>query len=327
MPASTAAWIDGPSASASGMLTTSPSGCEATAASIRSLIATMSNVSGAWYSTVTPMSSPAASTPLAATDQNGSEACPCVTTTKRKSRCVTPPSPFPSPSPLPSSPLLVHAVAARANTNASTANLFTIEPTPFSPGDPPGHPGTTSPSKSPPPPTPAPGTRGFASRAGAGQTPARARDRAPRRVRVRTKPPPRTPRRCGAPRERPRRRRRAAGRGRPARRRGSRGRPAATRSAIAASTSFRCTWITRRARGAGERDGIAATHHHVAGVEAQTHAGDIEQALDVLGSLHDRAVVRVHGHAQPVLAGRLAARSTPRPSAAHPAGSSRPAPS
>ena len=133
MPASTAAWIDGPSASASGMLTTSPSGCEATAASIRSLIATMSNVSGAWYSTVTPMSSAAASTPLAATDQNGSDACPCVTTTNRKSRCVTAPSPFPSPSPSPlSSP--VHAVATRANTNTSMANLFTIEPTPFSPG-------------------------------------------------------------------------------------------------------------------------------------------------------------------------------------------------
>ena len=35
---------------------------------------TMSNVAGAWYSTVTPMSSAASFTPLAATDQNGSDA-------------------------------------------------------------------------------------------------------------------------------------------------------------------------------------------------------------------------------------------------------------
>ncbi len=62
----------------------------------------MSNVSGAWYSTVTPMSAAAASTPLAATDQNGSDACPCVTTTKRKSRWFT--APFPSPLPFPSPP-------------------------------------------------------------------------------------------------------------------------------------------------------------------------------------------------------------------------------
>ena len=74
MSAATAASIDGPSASASGRLTTSPSGWEATAASISCDISTMSNVPGAWYSTVTPMSSAAASTPLAATDQNGSDA-------------------------------------------------------------------------------------------------------------------------------------------------------------------------------------------------------------------------------------------------------------
>ena len=36
-----------------------PSGCEATAASISWAMATMSNVSGAWYSTWTPMSSAA----------------------------------------------------------------------------------------------------------------------------------------------------------------------------------------------------------------------------------------------------------------------------
>jgi hypothetical protein len=47
MPAATAALIDGPSASASGMLTIRPSGFEATAASIRWLMATMSNVGGA----------------------------------------------------------------------------------------------------------------------------------------------------------------------------------------------------------------------------------------------------------------------------------------
>ena len=83
MPAATAASIEGPSASASGSDTTSPSGSEATAASMIDAISTMSNVPGAWYSTVTPMSSPAAVTPLAATLQNGSEDWPWVTTTKR----------------------------------------------------------------------------------------------------------------------------------------------------------------------------------------------------------------------------------------------------
>ena len=58
MPASIAAVMEGPSASASGMETTSPSGSEATAASISCAIATMSKVPGAWYSTVTPRSSP-----------------------------------------------------------------------------------------------------------------------------------------------------------------------------------------------------------------------------------------------------------------------------
>ena len=43
----TARWIDGPSASASGIDTTIPSGCWFTAASINWLIATMSKVSGA----------------------------------------------------------------------------------------------------------------------------------------------------------------------------------------------------------------------------------------------------------------------------------------
>ena len=40
------------------------------------------------------------------------------------------------------------------------------------------------------------------------------------------------------------------------------------------------------------------------GIEAQADVGDIEQPLDVLGSLHDRAVVWVHGHAEPTFAGR-----------------------
>ncbi len=74
IPAATAAWIESASASASGIVTTSPSGSEATAASMIWLISTMSKVPGAWYSTVTPMSSAAWLTPLAATDQKGSEA-------------------------------------------------------------------------------------------------------------------------------------------------------------------------------------------------------------------------------------------------------------
>src|ERR687895_1254790 len=77
------------------------------------------------------MSVAAASTPLAATDQNGSDACPCVTTTNRKSRCVTPfPPPPPSPSPPPPSP--VHAAAPSAKTSASAAHLLIIDPTPSS---------------------------------------------------------------------------------------------------------------------------------------------------------------------------------------------------
>ena len=83
MPASTAALMDGPRASASGTETTRPSGLEATAASISWAIATMSKVGGAWYSTLTPMSLPACSTPFWTTDQNGSDAWPWETTTKR----------------------------------------------------------------------------------------------------------------------------------------------------------------------------------------------------------------------------------------------------
>src|ERR1051325_5403371 len=83
IPAATAFLIDGPSAFASGIDTTRPSGFEATAASINCDIATMSNFGGAWYSTLTPMSFAAASTPFFTTDQNGSEVWPCLTTTKR----------------------------------------------------------------------------------------------------------------------------------------------------------------------------------------------------------------------------------------------------
>ena len=81
MPAATAARIESPSASASGIETTSPSGCEATAASISCAIATMSKVCGAWYWTSTPISSAASSTPFLTTDQNASDAWPWVITT------------------------------------------------------------------------------------------------------------------------------------------------------------------------------------------------------------------------------------------------------
>ena len=69
MPASTPALIESPRASASGIEMAIPSGCEATAASISCDMATMSNVSGAWYSTWTPMSSAAWLTPFCTTDQ------------------------------------------------------------------------------------------------------------------------------------------------------------------------------------------------------------------------------------------------------------------
>ena len=70
IPAATAALIDLPSASASGIETTSPSGLLATAASTSWAIVTMSKVSGARYSTVRSGKSLAASsTPRLATDQ------------------------------------------------------------------------------------------------------------------------------------------------------------------------------------------------------------------------------------------------------------------
>src|SRR5450759_693084 len=83
MPAATAFWMLGPRAVASGIDTTSPAGFFATAASMRAAILTMSKVSGALYSTLTPMSLPAWSTPFLKIDQNGSEAWPWVTTSMR----------------------------------------------------------------------------------------------------------------------------------------------------------------------------------------------------------------------------------------------------
>src|SRR6056300_42521 len=72
--------MDGPNASPSGMDTTNPSGSWFTAASINCDIATMSNVSGARYSTFAPVCCAASSTPFFTTDQNGSFAWPCDTT-------------------------------------------------------------------------------------------------------------------------------------------------------------------------------------------------------------------------------------------------------
>ena len=83
IPAATAFWMLGPSAFASGIETTRPCGFLATAASISCAILVMSNVSGAAYSTLTPMSLPAWSTPFLKIDQNGSDACPWVTTSIR----------------------------------------------------------------------------------------------------------------------------------------------------------------------------------------------------------------------------------------------------
>ena len=80
MPAATARSIDGPSASASGIDTTRPSGSWFTAASISWLIATMSKVSGERKSTFAPVCSAAFSTPFLTTDQKGSLAWPWATT-------------------------------------------------------------------------------------------------------------------------------------------------------------------------------------------------------------------------------------------------------
>src|SRR3954465_9387828 len=80
IPASTADLMWGPSAAASGTGTTRPDGFLATGASMSWPILTMSNVSGALYSTLTPMSLPPWSTPFLKIDQKGSDAWPWVTT-------------------------------------------------------------------------------------------------------------------------------------------------------------------------------------------------------------------------------------------------------
>src|SRR6266540_4076145 len=128
IPASTAFLIDGPSASASGMLTIRPSGFEATAPSIRWLMATMSKVPGARYSAVTASSAAAALTPLATTDQNGSEAWPWVTTTIRNPVWLTAPD---CPGDSSSFPPPVHAAPKRASTSRTPAHFRRIIPPPF----------------------------------------------------------------------------------------------------------------------------------------------------------------------------------------------------
>src|SRR5260221_889571 len=69
-----------PSASASGIVTATPSGFAATVASISCDIATISNFSGARYSTKLPVSFPPSSAPFLTGAQNESDAAPCVTT-------------------------------------------------------------------------------------------------------------------------------------------------------------------------------------------------------------------------------------------------------
>ena len=56
----------------------------------------MSKVSGARYSTVAPVTFCASSTPFLTTDQNGSEAWPCTTTTIRGASCAMAAEPMPS---------------------------------------------------------------------------------------------------------------------------------------------------------------------------------------------------------------------------------------
>src|SRR5258708_33055912 len=75
-----AALMGAASASASGIVTTNPSGFAATVASIGCDIATISNFSGARYSTKLPVSLPASSAPFLTGAQNESDADPFVTT-------------------------------------------------------------------------------------------------------------------------------------------------------------------------------------------------------------------------------------------------------
>src|SRR6266508_259151 len=136
IPASTAFLIDGPRASASGMLTISPSGFDATAPSIRWLMATMSKVGGALYVTDTPSSWAAALTPFDTIDQNGSDAWPWVTTAMRKLVCLTAP---PLVAVVPGDGFLlppeVHATAA-TSTSGRTAQVRRLFTPPSSLGTP-----------------------------------------------------------------------------------------------------------------------------------------------------------------------------------------------
>ena len=82
----------------------------------------MSNVSGAAYSTLTPMSLPAWSTPFLKIDQNGSDACPWVTTSIRMLLRFAPPPPLAAGD---GDAAVVQAVAISA-TAANRANALGI---------------------------------------------------------------------------------------------------------------------------------------------------------------------------------------------------------
>src|SRR6266508_2701309 len=272
IPAATAALIEGPSASASGMLTTRPSGSEATAASISWLMATMSNVSGAWYATWTPMSSAAAFTPLAATDQNGSDAWPWVTTTNRKSRCFTAP-PF-----SPSSPPPVHAAPKRASTSRTPAHFRRIIPPPF--------------------------LRGNAS----SRVPLRHRHTGHGRfsgphaqsleeleargdVHVARSERPVHPCRDGVPVSHP-------------------SRPHLLRQLGRDVLHMDVDHAVRR--GLGELDGVGPPDHEMAGVHAERHRRGLQQPLHLLGSLDDRALMGMQGHRQAALGPEIGHPADPR---------------
>src|SRR5919198_702399 len=106
----------------------------------------MSKVCGARYSAVTPSSAAAAFTPLATTDQNGSDAWPCVTTAIRNPFWLTAPLVWPVVAPF--VPPLPHAAATSARSATATHTRFLIHPPPV--------PGTahSAPSALPRPPRP-----------------------------------------------------------------------------------------------------------------------------------------------------------------------------
>src|SRR6266511_318280 len=208
IPASTAFLIDGPSASASGMLTIRPSGFEATAPSIRWLLATMSKVGGALYVTDTPSSWAAALTPFDTIDQNGSDAWPWVTTAMRKLVCLTAP---PLVAVVPGDGFLlppeVHATAA-TSTSGRTAQVRRLFTPPSSLGTPhrvrPHPSGLRWPGcRGPAPPRPCGGARGSPPHRAPDQFPLREPPSVPCPARGRTIR--RTPRREALARSRGRR--------------------------------------------------------------------------------------------------------------------------